>query len=317
MPEFTENEAVSLSTRPKGRYNLAMYKKILAAINEHLNSEVAAGYAIALAKAAGAKLYLAFVAERGLSPSALKAAEEAMARLFQRAAEMAVEAEAITETGDPVKKIREIVMREGVDITFASTRKADIKRRFYAGTVSRKLSLSLPCSVALVRVVHAGRVHPQKILVPLRARVDHVEERAYFSAMLARAFEGEVYPFHVHKPISKFFHGEVHLTPVEWEKRLPKDISAFIEELKKYGVAHLGVSARGRAGRAIAIEALLKRHDLIVMGKSRRSLLSSFIRGNPVEEVLRETPCDLIILQPRKGFQAPSKGLQAPRRANS
>jgi nucleotide-binding universal stress UspA family protein len=35
------------------------------------------------------------------------------------------------------------------------------------------------------------------------------------------------------------------------------------------------------------------------MGASERSLLSSFIRGNPVENVLRETTCDLIILRPR------------------
>jgi len=35
------------------------------------------------------------------------------------------------------------------------------------------------------------------------------------------------------------------------------------------------------------------------MGASERSLLSSILKGNPVEEVLRETPCDLIILKPR------------------
>jgi nucleotide-binding universal stress UspA family protein len=34
------------------------------------------------------------------------------------------------------------------------------------------------------------------------------------------------------------------------------------------------------------------------MGASERSLLKSIIRGNPVEEVLRETPCNLIILRP-------------------
>jgi nucleotide-binding universal stress UspA family protein len=39
-----------------------MYRNILAAVNEHSNSEVAARYAIHLAKAAGAGLTLMFVA---------------------------------------------------------------------------------------------------------------------------------------------------------------------------------------------------------------------------------------------------------------
>jgi hypothetical protein len=34
------------------------------------------------------------------------------------------------------------------------------------------------------------------------------------------------------------------------------------------------------------------------MGASERSLLRSIISDNPVENVLRETPCNLIILRP-------------------
>ncbi|MEW6054190.1 MAG: hypothetical protein AB1552_10465 [Nitrospirota bacterium] len=36
------------------------------------------------------------------------------------------------------------------------------------------------------------------------------------------------------------------------------------------------------------------------MGASERSLLGGIVRGNPVEEVLRETPCNLIILGPKR-----------------
>jgi nucleotide-binding universal stress UspA family protein len=38
---------------------------------------------------------------------------------------------------------------------------------------------------------------------------------------------------------------------------------------------------------------------MVIMGASERSLLSSLIQGSPVERVLRETTCDLIILKPR------------------
>ena len=276
-----------------------MYKRILTAVNEHLNSEVTARYAISLAKICGAKLYLCFVAEKEMAASTIDRAEEAVKRIFIEAEKIGLDVEAISETGDPVRKIHEIVRKEEIDIVFASTRKEDIERRFFAGTIARRLSLSLPCSMAIVRVVHPGRIHPREILVPLKARIDHVEERAYFTAKTAQAFGSEVYLLHAPEPISKFFHGEIHLTPLEWEEKLPKDISDFMEHMKRYRIEHAGRSVPGSIGRMITIEAFSKRHDLIIMGASQRRMLSSILKGNPVEEVLRNTPCDLIILKPR------------------
>ncbi|MEW6416715.1 MAG: universal stress protein [Nitrospirota bacterium] len=276
-----------------------MYKKILAAVNEHLNSEISARYALNLTKTCGAKFYICFIAEKGMPKSSFDKAEDAIKRLFIKAEEMDIQIESITETGDPVREIEKIVRHEKISLVFASTRRQDVERRFYAGTIARSLSLSLPCSVALIRVVHMGRIHPRDILVPLKAKIDHVKERAYFTAKMAESFGSKVFIFHATKPITKFFHGEIQLTPVEWEKRLPKDISYLMEYLRKYGTAYEGRLSPGAAARGITIEASTKRHDLIIMGASERSLLSSIFKGNPVEAVLRETPCDLIILKPR------------------
>jgi nucleotide-binding universal stress UspA family protein len=277
-----------------------MYKKVLAAVNEHLNSEISARYALRFAKSAGAGIYFCSIAEEGLSGKAFQAAEEAVRRLSLQARELDVKADCVIETGDPVERIRSIVAHEGIDIVFASTRHEDVKRRFYARTTARRLSLGLPCSVALVRVVHLGRVHPKTILVPLKARLDHIAERAYFTALMAGAFGSATHLFHAAKPMTRFFHGEIHLTPVELEARLPSDISRFIEYLTRYDVSHEKKLMSGIAGRTITVEAAAKRHDLIIMGASERGLLSSFIRGNPVESVLRETTCDLIILRPKQ-----------------
>lgn len=276
-----------------------MYKKILAAVNEHLNSEVSARYAIELARVTGSKIYLCYIAEKGISGKALQQAEDAIKRLFNKAEDMGLKAESIFDTGDPVEKIRGIVKSEEIDIVFAATRREDVQKRFYAGTIARRLSLNLTCSVALVRVVHMGRIHPQKILVPLKAKIDHIDERSYFAATIAEAFGSELFLFHTAKPVTKFFHGELHLTPIEWEERLPKDILHFIEHLNRYKVTHEKRLVPGKTGRHITIEAAAKRFDLVVMGASERSLLSSIFKGNPVEEVLRETPCDLIILKAR------------------
>ncbi|MBI4824210.1 MAG: universal stress protein [Nitrospirae bacterium] len=276
-----------------------MYKRILTAVNEHLNSEVTARYAMSLARVGGAKLYICFIAEKGQPTSVIERAEEAVKRIFISAEKAGISSEAITETGEPVRRISELVRQEGIDIVFASTRRADIQRRFFVETIAKRLSLNLPCSTAIVRVVHIGRLHPKEILLPLKARIDHIEERAYFAAKIAQAFDSKVFIFHSPKPISRFFHGEIHLSPLEWEEKLSVDMAHFMEHLSRYKVIHEKKFTPGRAGRAIAIEAASRRHDLIIMGESQRSLLSSILKGNPVEDMLRDTPSDLIIFNAR------------------
>jgi nucleotide-binding universal stress UspA family protein len=80
---------------------------------------------------------------------------------------------------------------------------------------------------------------------------------------------------------------------------MPVDIRDFMGHINKYKIDFEGRLTPGRVARNITIEAASKRHDLIIMGATERGLLSSLLRGNPVERVLRETPCDLIILKPR------------------
>lgn len=277
-----------------------LYRNILAAVNEHLNSEVAARYAVGLARACGARLLLCFIADKALQRRDFDAAEAAMRRLFLGAEEAGVPVESITESGDPVAEISRIVRQEKIGLVLAATRREDAEKRFYAGTLTRRLSLKLPCSVALVRVVHMGRgIRPGKILVPLKARIDHLRERASFTARLAEAFGAGIALFHAPQPLTRFFHGEIDLTGGEWLERLPADVLRFMSALEKDGIDHEEIIVPRSAGRAITIEAAAKRHDLIVMGASERSLFSRLVKGNPVEDVLRETPCDLIILKPR------------------
>lgn len=276
-----------------------MYKKILATVNEFTNSEIASRYAIALAKACQAKLSLIFVAEEKIAKDIFKHAESALERLFLEAKGIGTEVEGIMEKGDPFKKIEEIVKKESIDIVFTATRREDVNRRFFVKTLARKFMIKLPCSVATVRVVRMGKIHPKNILVPLRGHITHLEERACFIAKLAQAFNTSITLFHLSSPITSFFHGEVHLKPAQREKYIPKDIELFTEYLQKYKIKHEKKIEYGPVSRAITIEAAHTRNDLIIMGASERSLLKSVICGNPVEEVLRETPCNLIIFRPK------------------
>jgi len=276
-----------------------MYKKILAAVNEFTNSEITARYAIALAKSCKAALSLVFVAEDKLNREVFRQAESALERLFIEAQGHDIDVESIIEKGNPLKKISDIVKKNRIEIAFTSTRREDVGKRFFMKTLAREFMIKLPCSVAMVRVVRMGRWHPKNILVPLRGHLTRLEERACFVARLAEVFNSSVTLFHLSNPITSFFHGELQLKPAQREEHIPKDIEQFTECLHRYKIHHEKRVGYGTISRSITIEAAHKRNDLIIMGASERSLLRSIISGNPVEDVLRETPCNLIILRPR------------------
>jgi nucleotide-binding universal stress UspA family protein len=280
-----------------------MYNKVLAAVNEFTNSELTARYAIALSQACQAKLSLVFVAQEGLDRDTLRQAESALERLLVEAEGRGIEVESIIKTGDPFQKIYDIVDKDRIDIVFTATRREDVSKRLFVKTLARQLMIKLPCSVAMARVVRMGKIFPKNILVPLRGRMTHLEERACFIGKLGQAFNAQVTLFYQHSPKKSFFHGEIHLKPAEREEYIPKDIENFTESLKRYDVGHEKSTGYGTISRSITIEAARRRNDLIVMGASERSLLRSIMSGNPVEEVLRETPCNLIILRPKHETQ--------------
>jgi nucleotide-binding universal stress UspA family protein len=277
-----------------------MYKNVLAAVNQHTNSEVAARYAVSFARSCGARLTLMFAVPEGVEHEVLRRAESALGRLFEEAELAGVEVESVIAKGDPVEKIRAHVKEGGVDIVFAATRHEDVHRRFFVRTVARELMLRLPCAVVMTRVVRMERARPRKILVPLRGREPGLPERAEFVARLAQGFDAEVTLFHTPRPLTGFFRGEVHVKPAQMVERIPADVEEFTRQLEKSGVPHEKRAVHGAVARTITTEAALKRSDLIVMGASQRSLLATLIAGDPVEEVLRETPCSLMIFRPSR-----------------
>jgi nucleotide-binding universal stress UspA family protein len=276
-----------------------MYRSILAAVNEYSNSEVAARYAVRLAEACQAKLSLVFVAEPGINRGLIKQAEAALERLFLEAGARDVEVESIIKRGDPYRQIMTLVREKDINLVFSATRREDVSRRYFLRTLARKLMLQMPCSVALVRVVHPGRISPKKILMPFRGRPSHPKEKAYFVGKLAEAFGAAVTLFHAPDSMSRLFHGLAWVEPREMERHIAQDIDRFITYLEGHHVSPERRLGHGPPGRAITVEAALQRNDLIIMGASERGLWESLISGNPVEEVLRETPCNLIIFLPR------------------
>ena len=115
-----------------------MYHNILAAVNEHSNSEVAARYAIHLARACRARLTLMFVAGSQVGLEAIRPAEAALERLFLEAGANQVEVESLIQKGDPLRQISTVVREKAIDLVFSASRRQDVSRRYFVQTLSRQ-----------------------------------------------------------------------------------------------------------------------------------------------------------------------------------
>jgi nucleotide-binding universal stress UspA family protein len=96
------------------------------------------------------------------------------------------------------------------------------------------------------------------------------------------------------EPITSFFQGDRPNPPREQRIPATAELAGY---LKISGIPYEIKTASGAAANSITTEAVQKRTDLIVMGASQRSILASIIKGNPVEDVMKSPPCNLIIFK--------------------
>ena len=278
-----------------------MYKKILMAVDGSFNAEAAGRYAIAIASACRAKLYIVSIIPPKMHEKDIKGAEESVERIIEEARKHDLDVRPIIEEGAVVPVISEIVRREKIELAIAAARSEHVEQRFFVRTVSRELIRLLPCSVIIIRVVNPGKMaYPRDILVPIIGSEYDLSENVFLTSRLARYYKAKVIVLHLKRSITTLFKKGMIKDAAEGEAENIEETKSFIEHLKRFKVyPKTRVSYFIKASRAISMEAAAKRHDLIILGATKRSLISQLIRGNPVEEVLRRTPCDLMILKPK------------------
>jgi len=265
-----------------------MYQRILVAINGSFHAEAAARYGIALAESCGAELYVVYVGES-------QAGRESLDRVIRYANAQGLDAHGIVETGRIVPAIESIVRREHIDLTVTSL------RHFFEKTIISDLMTTLPCSVLAIRVVHLGRMmHVRKILVPVVGSI-YAHKRAYLTSKLAKFFNGTVTVLHVRTISRSGSMGLTHEKKDVARDHAKRAVREFVDALLTQDIAaETKVSISRRATDAIITEAASGKYDLIILGASRRYFLKQLIKGNPVERILKEAPCDVIVWRPVK-----------------
>jgi nucleotide-binding universal stress UspA family protein len=201
----------------------------------------------------------------------------------------------LMERGEVVKTLDALARTHHIDVGMTASRRHDVEQRYFLRTVPQRLMAVLDCSLIVVRVMHLGLLaHPRQILVPVLGGAFDNAERVYLVSRLAAHFHAKLIVFHALKEA----HRRGQAVPQEAGAR---QLGPFVEHLHEAGSEpQVRIVIGPLVGEAIMQEAARHRHDLIIMGASQRSLFSKWRRGNPVEDVMRRTPCDLFVCRSRR-----------------
>lgn len=261
------------------------YRTILAVINEHTGSTVSARYAIMLAASCRAELVLYSAHEApGDAVTALHT-ERHIDHLFGEALALNVAVRRISETGSFSALLLHRIQAEGADLVFYPLTPGERYGVTLQQHTAHHLLRLAGTDLAVMRIMHMGKPHPRRILVPVSGVISDREPRSRFLAALARAFNSQVTLFH---------------RPAAGKHDSPKDLILLRDELLRQDLSVLVRSGTGGIARSIAVEAVSHHNDLIVVGASERSTLRRLLFGNPAGDVMFQPPCNAILFRPAR-----------------
>jgi nucleotide-binding universal stress UspA family protein len=173
-------------------------------------------------------------------------------------------------------------------------------RGFLSDTVSEQLLRDGRCQVLAVRVVQPGLLgRPRNFLVPVSGRPEGIRMGLPFLRLLVPD-AAEIEILLVHKLRQSHF---VRITHAEASRLIAND-QRYVLRIEKALSHELNIPL-GRLDqrvvlsddipKEIIIQANKAKSQLIYMGASERSLRERSLYGNPIEQVLRNAPCDVAI----------------------
>ena len=274
------------------------YKKILVAVDGTFHASVAARYSYQFAQAFHSKLFVVTVISKDMNEKAEKSASFSIAKIIDEARGAGLDIEGVILKGDVIGAINKFVRENKIDIVFSSTRRPQMEGRFFVKSVTSGLMSGVSCNMIAIKISHPGRsLRSQRVLVPVIGDGYMDRERADIVGALADRFNSSITVFHVNElsasKIKRLEKPEKGLMIEEGEKK----ILPFMKELRARGInASEKIVSGSKVRDEIISEASHHKYDLIILGTTKRNIIKRVVSGNPVEEILRDTPCDVMLL---------------------
>ncbi|MBV5341370.1 MAG: universal stress protein [Deltaproteobacteria bacterium] len=259
------------------------YRTILVVINEHTGSTVAARYALPLAESEECRLVLYSAYGEGGDSTAIRLTEKHLDHLLKEAIALGINVTRVTEIGSITKLLPHRALAEAVDLLLYPLTPGEHYGSTMQQQTAHHLLRTIRADLAVMRIMHMGKPHPHRIMVPVGMVISDRKQRVRFVAALAKCFHSQVTLFH---------------RPDVGKQGLPDDFVTLRNELRQYDLPVLERSAPGHIARAIALEAVSHHDDLIVLGASERGTLRRIFFGNPAGDVMKHPPCNTILFRP-------------------
>lgn len=259
------------------------YKKIISIVNEHTASTIMARYAIAMAAEEKADLLLYATHGDEVNEAKRHQTEQHIDHLFAAALELDINVTRISETGRITKLLPKRAIAENADLVFYPLAPEEQYGAALQTHDVHNLLKTVLADLAIMRVVHMGKPHPQRILIPLGSTIRDSRQRVRFIAALAKCFHSNATLF--------------HLASTNMALDMPDEIGQFKRELRLRHIQVEERSARGHISKSITVEAITRHNDLIVVGASERNTVRRLFFGNPAGDVMHKPPCNAILFR--------------------
>lgn len=259
------------------------YRTIISVVSEQTTSAVTARYAMAMAASCGSELVLYAVHGGDADEHTHRHSKRHLEHLFAIASEQGIPVKQVVETGSIARQLPNYVQAENASLVFYPLAPGEQYGAPLKQQTLQQLLRTVRADLAIMRIVHMGKFHPARILAPFGATIGGSGKREQFITVLAKSFHAQV--------------TLLHLASGSAGNGMPGAIVRFRDELQRQNITVLERSGRGRIAKAIAVEAITRHNDLIVLGASERSTLKRIFWGNPAGDVMHKPPCNAILFR--------------------
>ena len=269
---------------------LVMYKRIVMIVDSGIETKFVSRYALLIARAANAKLYLV----PAFQDREILANLDEIRSIAEREE---VETEQLFIKESVVREVNKLVRDKQMDLIVVVL-KGERDGRFFIGTLAQRLMKHAQASVIGIRIVKARPItHHRKLLVPVSNRDYHFKERLFLIDNFAKTLNLNVSLFRCIKSMGRSFDRD--------------EMAAFFKESEDYlspfkdGLCGCGVAADVRvqvcenATDSILDEAMSGRFDLLLVHALKRNVVKEFLGSNEMEEIIRRTPANLMLWKSR------------------
>ena len=274
------------------------FQKILVTVDGSFHANLSARYSFAFAEAFSSKLFVATVLTKEMDEEEEKTVARSVEMLLDNARDSGIDAEGVILRGHVLTAIDRYVRDNKIDLVIASTRRPHRDRRLFARSVTSSLMSRLPCNVIGIKIAHPGRsIKPKKVLIPVIGDGYGDNVRADIAEAIVNKFGSKITLFHVVELAGLRIKSLENLEKDRLIMSAEKRIISLVNELTMRGASFTYKIVIGRNARdEIISEASHHKYDLMIVGATTRNVLKRLVSGNPVEEILRDTPCDVMLV---------------------